>query len=211
MKRQWGRFYFPDKRDKRSLMPRKVTNITKKFWTSRWIGDQLDTPQCVGFAWAAWLDAPPIRQFLYPHGIYFTAQHFDEWQSNDYDGTSVRGAAKVLHSLGTISKYQWAFDIERVIDTVLTTGPVVIGVNWYQGMMETDKDHFVHVSGIPTGGHAVLVDGCDTKTEAFRVKNSWGRSWGKNGWCFLSFSDLARLLKEDGEACIGVEVRPRSS
>jgi len=49
------------------------------------------------------------------------------------------------------------------------------------------------------------------KQSIFRIKNSWGRAWSNNGFAFISFDDMARLLSEDGEACIAHEVQPGSA
>jgi hypothetical protein len=37
------------------------------------------------------------------------------------------------------------------------------------------------------GSHAVILSGYDTKKQVFRVKNSWGDSWGDEGFANLSF------------------------
>ncbi|MCD6519007.1 MAG: C1 family peptidase, partial [Anaerolineae bacterium] len=37
------------------------------------------------------------------------------------------------------------------------------------------------------GGHAVLVIGYDDSLGAFKFVNSWGRSWGQNGYAYLSY------------------------
>lgn len=33
------------------------------------------------------------------------------------------------------------------------------------------------------------------------LRNSWGKSWGKDGDCYISFEDLGNLLKQRGECC----------
>jgi hypothetical protein len=34
------------------------------------------------------------------------------------------------------------------------------------------------------------------------LRNSWGADWGRNGDCYLTSRDMARLLKAGGEAAI---------
>lgn len=210
MERKWGRDNIPDRRDRQFMLPIKRSRLTSRYWTCNTIEDQEDTPHCVGFAWAGWLMAPPIKQYIAPYGIYHLAQFMDEWEGEDYDGTSVRGGAKVLHSLGLITEYQWAFDADVVVGAVLEKGPVVIGVSWYEGMMEPKGDGYISPTGDIVGGHAALIDGVDTKKGFVRIKNSWGKEWGKKGRCFLLIDEFDKLLKGDGEACIGIEARPRA-
>jgi C1A family cysteine protease len=56
------------------------------------------------------------------------------------------------------------------------------------------------------GGHAYLINGMDVKRGLARGKNSWGRGWGKAGAFRIPLDDLDRLIREDGEACLALEV-----
>jgi C1A family cysteine protease len=40
------------------------------------------------------------------------------------------------------------------------------------------------------GGHAVLAVGYDDKHRQFLVRNSWGSSWGKKGYCHMPYEYL---------------------
>jgi len=37
------------------------------------------------------------------------------------------------------------------------------------------------------GGHAVMACGYNTKTKQFLVRNSWGKGWGLDGYCWMPF------------------------
>ena len=37
------------------------------------------------------------------------------------------------------------------------------------------------------GGHAMVVVGYDDAKQAFRIQNSWGRSWGDGGYGWFSY------------------------
>jgi hypothetical protein len=217
-----GRVYIEDKRDLNYLIknnqrtlqqistPPKV--LTQRYWDANgWWGDQGNKPQCVGYSWAHWLEDGPIQQsgippIIKPFDIYKNAQKLDEWYGENYDGTSVRGAVKYLKKIGKVKSYYWAFDVQTLSETILKLGPVVVGTNWYNGMFYPNKNGLIKISGQMVGGHAYLINGVDTKTKQFRIKNSWGKSWGNGGHAFISFNDMSRLIKENGEICLAIEL-----
>lgn len=188
----------------------RLTARKRRRWPSRWFADQADTPACVGFAAARLLEAAPIRQFVAPAGVYALAQHVDEWEGTDYDGTSVRAGAKVLSLLGFLAEYRWAWELDPIIGHLQEAGPVLFGLNWYAPMCEPNKEGIIVPSGAVAGGHAILADEIDLRRELVGLNNSWGRRWGLDGRCYLHLDHLARLLREDGEACCGVEAKPQA-
>lgn len=213
-----GRRFAPDDRDKnfpmKGLLPKRASRRKYRYWySSGWWGNQGTSSQCVAYGWSHWLSDGPIRQkgpqpVMDPGVLYHEAQLVDEWPGPPppYDGTSVRAGAKVLQSLGYISSYHWATTLDELIQAVLGSWPVVVGTNWYAGMFNPGADNFARISGSVVGGHCYLVNGVNMDIEAGRIKNSWGRSWGRSGFAQVSFKDLERLIKEDGEICVAQEV-----
>lgn len=209
-----GRLFKPDERDKsfllKSILPEKP-KIKHKYWFSEaWWGNQLNTPMCVGYSWAHWLEDGPVPHYgpapiVPPDQIYHYAQTMDDWEGEEYDGTTVRAGAKYLQKLGYIQSYHWTWDLETMVDALLMQGPVVIGINWYNDMFEINGQGFVRVGGGIAGGHAIIADGVNVNYEKIRLKNSWGRHWGLEGFCFISFKDMERLIDEDGEVCLAIE------
>lgn len=186
-----------------------------RYWNpSGWWGDQGRTPQCVAYAWLHYLEDGPVTRTSTPHGqvggvpilrpgsLYAECQRNDEWPGENYDGTSVRAGAKVLQRRGQIGTYRWGRDVETVTRGLLVVGPVVVGTLWTSGMFAPDSQGFLKPTGDAAGGHAYLLNGVNVKEEKVRIKNSWGRAWGDNGYAWLRFEDLATLLAQDGEACI---------
>jgi len=125
---------------------------------------------------------------------------------NSYDGTSVRAGAKVLQSAGYINGYNWAWDIDTTVNALLTLGPVVVGTWWYYDMFFPNKENIITATGNKIGGHAYLLDGVNVKKKLIRIKNSWGRDWGKKGFAYISFDDMDKLIKDYGEVCMANEI-----
>lgn len=227
-----GRLVSLDPRDLRFLAtPPQMDAITDtdKFYRTGPVLDQKDTPQCVGYSSKQFLVTAPVKNRsvgLAPQNIYDGAQQLDEIPDDEpYEGTTVRGAMKYLKSLGYLTKYQWALDADTVARWMLSgRGPVVVGTTWYSDMFSPSdyftsvkdgaaRHKFVRATGSAVGGHAYLLDGVDTKMKcpdktrgAFRICNSWGKSWGDGGKVFVSIADMDKLIKDWGEAAMADEI-----
>lgn len=207
----FGRLHVEDRRDRCYSMKRVLpatSEVEVRYWDDEmWWGDQGSSPHCVGYSWCHWLeDAPVINQHPNPALIYQEAQKIDEWPGEDYEGTSVRAGAKVITELGYISEYRWAWDAETIAQAVLNVGPVVVGTDWTDDMMVPDENGIIQPTGYLAGGHAYLLNGYDSNTGLFRIKNSWGRGWGINGHAFIHFDDVDNLMAWYGEACLATEL-----
>lgn len=208
-----GRGYARDPRDYRleHYASRRSTR-TSRFWPDNvWWGNQRQTSQCVGFAWVHLLEDAPVYQepphpCIAPSRIYTLAKLVDEWQGEDYEGTSVRAGAKVLRNLGFLTGYAFTRNLTTLINAVLEDGPVVLGTDWLEGMLEPNSRGIIHATGKSVGGHAYLINGVSLITNTFRIKQSWGRDWGQNGHAYLPIEELTYLLNANGEACRPVEV-----
>ena len=127
-----GRLHAEDPRDQQHLMAAPPSTRTARFWWGYKVKlDQGRTPQCVAFSWSHFLtDSPKPHPavLLDPATLYHEAQLVDEWPGEGYDGTSVRAGAKALVARSLIyGSYEWAFDLNTVIQQVLEVGPVVMG------------------------------------------------------------------------------------
>lgn len=179
--------------------------------------DQGNEGSCVGHAWAHEMLAKPVViegiDHEFARWVYKTAQKYDPWPGTNYEGTSTLAGAKVVagrppampEGRGLIGEYRWIFgDMDELIKTLGYFGPVVLGTNWYDGMMDTDKDGFVRRTGDLAGGHCILIKGVSLTKKAVRLHQSWGEEWGEGGDAWLSFADLEALLAEEGELCVPV-------
>lgn len=183
--------------------------------------NQFSLGACVSFSWHHELAAKPVPVQGVTNTLarkrYCEMQAVDYWdgassscggQPPYYEGTAVIAGAKVLQSAGLIGEYRWAFSLDDLILAVGYKGPAVLGIRFYRGMMQTGAKGYLSVSGEFVGGHAICCNRVNVKERFFGLANSWGQSWGvKDAWglggsCRISFDDMARLLAEDGEACI---------
>lgn len=232
-----GRIYIEDGRDERYMMTRamaaeapdeKAAEALERgyryWWADGWWGDQWYTPWCVAYTWIHLVEDGPITHptltpnraaavevqgnaIIRPSTLYTQAQDLDEWEGTNYDGTSNRAAAKALQARGFVGAYRRIYDVETLADTILTHGPVPIGVNWYTEMFTPDPETGeIVIGGRVEGGHAVLINGASKPDEMFRFKNSWGRDWGRKGFGYISFDNMQRLLNEHGDAYYAEEL-----
>jgi C1A family cysteine protease len=220
-----GRMPAIDSRDRRFSVAAKKTDRTFRSWLAPGTPfNQGNTPQCVAYSANGYLVSHRIVNKPVNHAeLYKLCQENDEWDGTDYEGTSVRAAMRVLKQSGYISSYNWAFEPEAVIRHLLEVSPVILGVDWLEGMWDTDKDGYIHATGSAYGGHAILAVAVnrnrinpDETKGAIRLLNSWGRGWGDkgSGRAWLGFNDLALLMKGidprwPGEAATATELRVR--
>lgn len=147
--------------------------------------------------------------------IYHPAQHADEWKGcylgsrcpiekgPQYEGTSTLAGFKMMKQLGLIDEYRWALTFEDFVLGVGYHGPAVIGVDWYDGMWDTDENGFIAPTGDIAGGHCVAVIGVkifrnkdgsvDYLRSYFIIHNSWGPDWGTDGRARMLFIDMMKL------------------
>lgn len=206
-----GRRHAPDVRDQRHPMAAALPTVLpvrpkSKVYRIWWSGDQGETSECVGYSWHALLRAHPrLQREPDPHTIFLEARKVDEWDGEDYLGTSVRAAAKVLQAQGKIVAYSWADRLEIVLNHLAFVGPVVLGTDWHEQMFRPGPTGLVELGGPVVGGHAYVVLGYDDRTRLLICQNSWGKDYGVRGRFLLRYEDADRLIQAQGEACAPTE------
>lgn len=201
-----------------ALIPQNIRR--DRLWTVGPILDQGREGACVGFGWTAEALSTPVAVKLdqmaadvpkdpnqFALSVYHRAQILDDQPGENYSGTSVLAGAKTLVEFGLLREYRWAFTIDDVINAIIHRGPVVLGIEWHQGMYQAPGG-MLEVSGPVVGGHCITAVGYRTaassafKEESIILQNSWGTVWGANGLAEIRAKDVAQLLANGGEACI---------
>ena len=183
--------------------------------------DQGSVGSCTGNAALACIGSSPFYSTLpktnamYPNqnaayderiavNIYKAATKVDDVYGvypPDDTGSTGLAVAKVFKRAGLISSYQHAFSLEQAL-LAISNGPVITGVNWYEGFDYPDMNGRVSIDGEVRGGHEFLLYGLDVRNQLVLARNSWGKSWGNKGNFSFSWDDFERLLDEYGDVTI---------
>ncbi len=100
------------------------------------------------------------------------------WQASAYKATNWEYAATVNP------------DVESIKSALATYGPLSTTMMVYEDLFYYSSGVYKYTSGSLQGGHAILIVGYDDAGKYFIVKNSWGTSWGENGYFRIAYSEL---------------------
>jgi hypothetical protein len=103
-----------------------------------------------------------------------------------------------IERLSSVTAVLWAQPAVADLRAALVQGPVVVSMSVYSDFDAYTTGIYHHHSGSYLGGHAVLVVGYNDSLSCFKVKNSWGTSWGEGGYFRISYSDLSNDVKFGG-------------
>ena len=95
-----------------------------------------------------------------------------------------------------IIEYSSIESISGIIDSVMLGKPVVIGFELFDSFMNMTKDRPIvqlpEVTENAVGGHAVVIVGYHLNSRHFIIKNSFGATWGDQGYAYMPF-DYVKL------------------
>lgn len=184
--------------------------------------DQGSEGACVGFGSSQMMSI--LNKHRYDaRWLWEQAKVYDEWPDTnpgDNNGTSVRAGMDVLRQVGHvrilrgkdnpasliegIQENRWATQVDEVRGSISQGVPVALGINWYAGFDHPSRsallDYWVNIAGSIRGGHCVCIIGASDRRQAVCITNNWGESYPRKVW--ISYSNLQRLLSEDGEATL---------
>lgn len=115
-------------------------------------------------------------------------------------------AAYSFSKFFTIKSYHRCWSTSAMRSALAGGLPVVVGLDWYFDDTPYGiggKTGELRGTGTAVGGHALLVVGYDDKHQnpdgslgAFKLKNSWGESWGMKGYGWASYNLVSRNFIE---------------
>lgn len=174
------------------------------------------------------MTGPPRR--VSARMLYEMAKLNDEWAGSAYEGSSARGAVSGLYRNGVCSdalapdnvKGAWVLTYEMAkearetrIGAYYRVQPDLsdyhaalneIGVIYASAQIHANWQHpikgRIEPNGDPVGGHAFAIVGYDA--DGFWVLNSWGASWGTDGFAHWRYEDWAATVMDAWVLQLGV-------
>ncbi len=97
-----------------------------------------------------------------------------------------------------ITSYHRINSLNEMLACIAEGYPFIFGFTVYesfesQEVLETGTVHMPKKKEKAIGDHAVMAVGYNRTTERFIVRNSWGKDWGKGGYCTMPFEYLQTL------------------
>jgi len=187
--------------------------VLPKQWDDYFSGDQGQTNHCCGYGTAGWEACTPVTDpgvtNNSANNIYYALKALDGEPGNE-DGSTVRTVGRYLVKMKRAGVYFFAASIAEAAQYVSHYGPVILGIDWTDGMFNCDRWGQIRPTGNVEGGHCILWYGNWTnkrtgKTFA-RLRNSWGTTWGLGGDCLIDLNDLQKLFDDGGEALAATEL-----
>lgn len=176
---------------------------------------------CVGHGVVGALKSLPTWQRVLPapQEVYLDALKNDPWPGEQDTGTSTLSGVKALQHCtcpvapsphNHVREYLWEYEQEDVVRSwVKLRGPVVLGTWWTTGMDTPNAQGIITPTGQSRGGHCYFLTGASDHRQAYRMQNSWGRSWGQAGRAWLPYDALRQLFDMGAEACVFSDVVPQ--
>ena len=193
--------------------------------------DQSNEGACTGFGVTHRRNSMPVRgdhDASTARDVYQHARAFDREEGRHYpEGATVLAAMKAGRARGWWHEFRWIgagsqSPIDDFVDSTIDIGPVVLGLDWKQGMFTPRPSGLLDCSGPVEGGHCLTGIGVRMRArlkgegpkplEVAVLQQSWGTDHGvgmfgyPGGFVFIKLTDLEDLLKNLGEGAVPIEV-----
>ena len=183
------------------------------------IRNQLNTSMCAAFSGACVKEYHELKDCNVKE--YFSPEYIYNLRSDkNIDGMYLRDLMKIMQKKGTPRERFWRFrssrpgnidqvnsdaqlfkiqnyakakTVNEVKTALMKAGPCIIAVPVYNTYRhdiwrKAKKENMI-------GGHAMVIVGW-TNQDNFIIRNSWGESWGFNGYTYMSFKDFEKSVWE---------------
>lgn len=102
-----------------------------------------------------------------------------------------------------LKSYNRCFSFEEIKVAIVRGVPVLLALDVTDNFVACRSYRLNGVVGRSVGGHAMVViayddwyDNYDGSKGAFKILNSWGKSWGSDGYCWLPYSYVGSQWRE---------------
>lgn len=192
------------------------------FWppTVPWALNQGDLGACTGFAVVQARLTQPFTLQTIPgtpttkgaleqlgRDVYSGATRRDVWKGAwPPDDTGSSGSAaldeavarRIFNSYSTVSSLA---EMQRA----LQSGPLIFGVDWYDGMFKPARCGEIKATGQIRGGHEIAIVGLDVDAKTVWGETSWDNDFGvcldsHCGYFYMTYGLVSQLFAQGGEA-----------
>ncbi|BBO17527.1 peptidase C1 [Candidatus Brocadia pituitae] len=177
----------------------------------------------------------PETTSVSPRMFYENARRYDEWVGEEYEGSSARGAMKGWHKHGICAETLWPYNplkqdrhltYERLKNAAkrplgayfrvnhkdlvaMHTALAEVGILYATALVHDGWDKIGDNGVIPLhdeilGGHAFAIVAFDDR--GFWIQNSWGDTWGKDGFALIRYDDWLKHGTDVWVARLGAPV-----
>ena len=169
--------------------------------------------------------------------LYELAKRYDEWEGTNYEGSSIRAAMKGWHKHGVCREAMWPYrpgkkterltskrqidaldvrlgnyfrvrhrHLNHVHSALAEAGVLYASADIHDGWFKVNKKTGqIPYSTTRAGGHAFAIVGFDE--DGLWIQNSWGYSWGLNGFAHLPYDDWFENSYDCWVARLGVKTK----
>ena len=142
---------------------------------------------------AGYVNLVDAANYLVEYGVPDEGCYPDPHRAYDYPFSSL---ANWEDRTTKINNWGWVKNtITDIKEALIEHGPLVFCAYFW-------KDFFTYRNGVYTkgfgryaGGHVMTIVGYDDAEQCWIVKNSWGSSWGQDGWLKMSYD--AEMITKD--------------
>lgn len=205
--------------------------------------DQGEEGACTGFGLATVIHYllrtrkdSPFKDKISPRMLYEMAKKYDEWEGEDYVGSSARGAIKGWHKHGVCLHKSWPYDpkkpdkeltAERAGNaakfplgayyrvnhkdfTSMHTAMAEVGALYATARVHDGWFNIDANGDIPYSGQDIngghAFAVIGYDEYGFWIQNSWGKKWGKEGFARISYDDWAANATDVWVARLGAPI-----
>lgn len=247
----------------RSLPPRwpserHIHQLLPAYTQAGMILNQGKEGACTGFGLAAvinyliWRNAIAIEQDDFtapadiraqrvsPRMLYNMARLYDEWEGEDYQGSSCRGAMKGWHRHGVCTEKSWPYSASNdialdgkwpeeatrqplgvyyrinknsVIDmqaAILDVGAIYCSCSVHEGWWLKTEKKLPSIKQSPKKIGGHAFAIVGYTVDGFIVQNSWGEKWGFHGFAVLTYADWVKHATDAWVAVRGAPINKTS-